>query len=275
METPNDPKFNPYQVPTANAILAGGGGDNGKYIPGGRSVAAGNGVEWLMAAWRLFVEAPLMWIVMIVLYALFFFVLAWVPIIGSLIGYLLYAVVGVGWLAGAHAVAQGGKLELDHLFAGFKNKTGPLVVLGVFYIATSMAIIVVIGIFMVIGLGTTGALSAFMSGDISQVATVIAASLMTFLLAVLIGLALLIPVLMAMWFAPALVYFHDEAPMTALKVSFLACLRNFLPFLLYGILLLIVFIVAAIPLMLGFLIAGPLALISGYTSYRDLFIEGA
>ena len=93
--------------------------------------------------------------------------------------------------------------------------------------------------------------------------------------ALLVGAALLAPLMAALWFAPALVYFHNEPPLTALKVSFFACLKNWLPFLVYGVLLLILLLIAAIPLGLGLLVAGPMTLISGYTSYRDLFTDPA
>ena len=271
METPNDPKFNPYQAPTVNDAPIAADDNVATYIPGGRTVAAGEGLEWLLAAWRLFVAAPLIWMVMIVLYAVFFLVLAFVPVLGSLLGYLLYGVIGAGWLAGAHAVAHGEKLALDHLFAGFRNKTGPLIVVGAFYTAGLLLIVVLMVIFLAIGLGATGAIGAIMSGDSSQLTAMAGASIMTFLVALLIGLALLAPLLMALWFAPALVYFHNEPPLAALKASFFACLHNWLPFLVWGIVMLILMVLAAIPLMLGFLVVGPLALISGYTSYRDVF----
>ena len=216
----------------------------------------------------------MMWIVMIVLYAMFYVVLAILPGIGSLLGYLLYGVIGAGWLAAAHAVANGEKLEIDHLFAGFKSKTGPLFVLGAIYAGGLIAILVLMALFLAIGLGASGAFGAILSGDSSQLASIAGASIVTFMFAALVGLALLAPLLMALWFAPALVYFHNEPPLDALKVSFFACLKNMLPFLVYSMVMIILVVLAVIPLMLGFLVVGPLALISSYTSYRAVFAEG-
>lgn len=273
METPNDPKFNPHQAPSTNVQPAATENGLETYIPGGRTVGASVGVEWLTSAWRLFIAAPMMWIVLIILYAVFFVVLAFIPGIGSLLGYLLYGVIGAGWLAASHAVANGEKLEIDLIFSGFKRSTSPLFVLGAIYAGGLVAILILMAIFLAIGLGASGAIGAIMSGDSSALASIAGASVMTFLLAVLIGLALLVPLMMALWFAPALVYFHNEPPLDALKTSFFACLKNMLPFLVYGIVLLILAIVAAIPLMLGFLVVGPLALISSYTTYRSIFTE--
>lgn len=274
METPNDPKFNPYQAPSMNVQPAATESGAGTYIAGGRTVDAGVGLEWLTSAWRLFIAAPMMWIVLVVLYAVFFVVLAFIPGIGSLLGYLLYGVIGAGWLAASHAVANGEKLEIDLIFSGFKRSTSPLFVLGAIYAGGLVAILILMAIFLAIGLGASGAIGAIMSGDSSALASIAGASVLTFLLAVLIGLALLVPLMMALWFAPALVYFHNEPPLDALKTSFFACLKNMLPFLVYGIVMLILAIVAAIPLMLGFLVVGPLALISSYTIYRSIFTEG-
>ena len=49
------------------------------------------------------------------------------------------------------------------------------------------------------------------------------------------------------------------------------CLKNFVPFLLYGVVLLVLCFVAAIPLGLGFLVLGPVAIASIYAGYRDIF----
>ena len=93
------------------------------------------------------------------------------------------------------------------------------------------------------------------------------------LLATLIFLALLVPLLMAIWFAPPLVVFHDLGAIAAMKASFMGCLRNMLPFLLYGIVLFIASIVASIPAMLGWLVLGPIIAVSIYTGYKDIYFS--
>jgi uncharacterized membrane protein len=102
----------------------------------------------------------------------------------------------------------------------------------------------------------------------------VAAAGMSMLLAVLIGLALAIPVYMAIWFAPTLVTLNDFEPIQALKTSFSACLKNIVPYLLYGVILFALAIVASIPLGLGWLVLGPVLAISIYTAYRDIFYVG-
>ena len=86
-------------------------------------------------------------------------------------------------------------------------------------------------------------------------------------------IALALPLLMALWFAPALVVFHDVQPMAAMKASFFACLKNIVPFLVYGLIGLLLLIVALIPFGLGLLVFGPVLWATTYTGYRDIFIR--
>jgi uncharacterized membrane protein len=91
------------------------------------------------------------------------------------------------------------------------------------------------------------------------------------LMMLMIVIGLFIPVTMAVWFAPALVALDNVEPVKALKWSFFACLKNMWPFLVYGLLMLVLGIVASIPFFLGWLLLGPVIIASVYTSYRDLF----
>jgi uncharacterized membrane protein len=76
---------------------------------------------------------------------------------------------------------------------------------------------------------------------------------------------------MAFWFAPALVVFDGAAPVDAIKASFAACLRNIMPFLIYGVLGLVAGIVASIPFGLGWIALLPIMLLTIHASYRDIF----
>jgi uncharacterized membrane protein len=60
-------------------------------------------------------------------------------------------------------------------------------------------------------------------------------------------------------------------PLPAMLESFSASLANTLPFLIYGIFGLVLLVLAAIPLGLGFLVAIPVLAGSFYASYVDIF----
>jgi uncharacterized membrane protein len=76
---------------------------------------------------------------------------------------------------------------------------------------------------------------------------------------------------MAYWFAPALVVLNDVSPLDALIISFKACLTNILPFTLYGIVGLVLTVIAIIPLGLGLLILGPMIVASIYIAWSEIF----
>ena len=60
-----------------------------------------------------------------------------------------------------------------------------------------------------------------------------------------------------------------------MKLSFVGCIRNILPFLLYGVVWIGLAIVATIPFLLGWLVLGPVTVASIYASYCDIFEDPA
>ena len=77
--------------------------------------------------------------------------------------------------------------------------------------------------------------------------------------------------MMALWLAPTLVMLDDRAPLQALKLSLLASLKNFLPWLLFSLLAFVFCIVAALPLGLGLLAALPVLACAAFLAWRDIF----
>jgi hypothetical protein len=189
-------------------------------------------------------------------------VLAFIPLLGAVATFLVVPVFIGGLLLGCRALQGGGELEVGHLFAGFKEHTGNLIVLGA--LAIGGWIIVMLPVVAIVGVG---ALLAALRGDAAGIAALGG----SFMLAWLVALALSIPIYMALWFAPALVVLRGMAPIEAIKESFLGCLKNILPFLVYSIVLMVLGIVAAIPLGLGWLVLGPTLIASVYVSYRDIY----
>ena len=164
----------------------------------------------------------------------------------------------------SRTIDQGGEAQFSQLFGGFKYRFGPLVGVGALYLIGFAAILFIVVL-------TTGA-SVFTVMNATTPEEVMAAGA-GLLLAALIFFALLIPLLMAVWFAPALIVFHDVGSVAAMQASFAGCLRNIMPFLLYGIVWFIASIIASIPLMLGWLILGPVTAASIYTAYKDIYFD--
>jgi uncharacterized membrane protein len=91
------------------------------------------------------------------------------------------------------------------------------------------------------------------------------------LVPILIGVTLITMLIMAYWFAPALVAIESVSAVTAMALSFKACLKNMLPFLVYGLAATALVILGTLPVFLGLLVVLPMITASIYTGYRDIF----
>ena len=251
---------NPYQPPAAPAPAQAGA-----FSAAGRAVDAGRGWEWIAEGFALFKKQPGMWILILIVLVACSILISLVPMVGSLANLLLMQVFMGGVMLGCRALDNGESFDVGCVFAGFRQNTGDLVVLGL--LALVGWIIAFIPAILIMG---GGAFMSMMGGGGSL--PNIGALGLTFMLALLAALALALPVYMALWFAPSLVVFNNLKPVEAMKASFLACLKNIVPFLLYGVILLALCVLAAIPLGLGFLVLGPVVIASIYTGYRDIFI---
>ena len=234
----------------------------------GRGLPAGSAWGWIVEGWRLFVRAPLMWIVSIVVIFVIAIVVNFVPFIGTLAFQLFQGVFAAGFVVACRSLEKGGEFELEHLFAGFTRRLGSLLMVGLLFLLGWIGIALVFMAF--VGLSI---LSALMGGDASAAMAAFAAS-GSMLLGVLVMLGLMVPLMAAYWFAPALVIMHDITPVAAMKESFFACFRNFIPFLLYGLVMTVGAFLAVLPFGLGLLVWVPVAIASTYVAYRQIFTEG-
>jgi len=255
---------NPYAAPSAHVADVSQTIDDGELIDGGQTVPAGNGWQWIADGFALFKMNPGIWILNLIILMVIFVALALIPFIGTLATYILFPILTGGLMLGCHALEHSEPLEVGHLFAGFREKAGPLAVFGVLYLVGLVAIVLIASVFF--GFGIFGAL--FMGSKPAM-------SALMLLLMLLVVLGLSIPLVMAIWFAPSLVVFHDLQPMDALKQSFSGCLKNIVPFLVYGIIGFVISIIASIPFGLGWLVWAPTVIASAYTGYRDIFVRHA
>lgn len=233
-----------------------------------RQVSAGQAWNWIVGGFGLFRLNPVIWIALFFIYLLIGMILSIIPMVGPIVLNLLAPVFMAGFMLGCRALEMGEELEINHLFAGFKQNTAQLITVGGIYL---VSVIVIIGIVYVLtggGAAMTGMLTGHMAEGPHAAE---AASGGAPLLALLILLATMLPLIMAYWFAPALVLFHDMKALEAMKLSFSACLRNIVPFLLYGILSAVLLVLAMLPLGLGLLIMIPTMTASLYVSYKDIF----
>jgi hypothetical protein len=118
----------------------------------------------------------------------------------------------------------------------------------------------------------------------------------------LLSLLLTIPMVMAYWFAPSLVALTDKTAWNAYKLSFSGCRKNWVPFLVYGLTLIVAgillmlvvsalmgmlfvfvaqggsFLAFFIPMILYAVIGIPLTSIMGlsiFTGFKDIYYQAA
>ena len=216
-----------------------------------------------------------MWIVLTIALALMWAVSLAIPVLGPLLFNLLSPVLFAGLMIGCRALENGEPLEIAHLFAGFKQQAAPLVTVGGIYLVGT---VIVVGIVLVIAGGSM--LPSVLSRPGTDIETLRAAA-RSMALAFAVGAAVYLPLLMLIWFAPLLVVFNGLAPVAAMKLSFTACVRNMLPFLVYSAAILLLWLALSLPAVLGatggllviaLLVASiPVLICSIYASYKDIF----
>ena len=228
-----------------------------------RAVAAGNAFEWVRQGWGIFMANPAQWLVITIILLVLIFGLNIVPLVGTLAANLLIPLLGAGMLQASKKANNGDTLDVNDLFVGFKQNSSNLLMLGVLYMLGMLMIFL-----LVAALGGGSMVGGMMMGQPAGLGLAFGG----LIFAMLLSMALSVPVFMAIWFAPALVLFNNMSPLDALKASFNACLKNVFPFLIYGVIVLVLSFFAALPVGLGFLLLIPVLSGSVYASYRDVFV---
>lgn len=234
-------------------------------------VPAGRGWQWIVEAFRLFRKNPVIWIVLHLILILVGLGLSFLPVVGPYLLYLLTPLLLGGLMTAAKDIESGQDIEIAHLFRGFRQNTSHLITVGGVYLVGQVLIsgtMITLG-----GPEFQQALKVGVEGiDPATITPEVASRIM---MALLVGMALFIPLAMATWFSPALVILDGQPAFAAMGASVRACLRNTLPFLVYGVFSLLLLIVASIPFGLGLILWIPVMVLTIYTSYRDVFAAPA
>jgi uncharacterized membrane protein len=233
-----------------------------------RKVGAGQGWQWIVDGFALFRKNPPIWITLFVIYFLIVIVVSVIPVVGPLVMTLLAPVFTAGFMLACRDVEAGEELELGYLIAGFKHNAGQLITVGGLYLVGS---IIILGLMMMGGGGSILGSAALGQMQGTEPNEVMAGAMGGMLISLLAAMALLVPLLMAYWFAPALVVLRNMTAMDAMKLSFFGSLRNMWPFLVYGAIAFVLMMIAMIPFGLGMLILVPVLNASIYLGYKDIF----
>lgn len=231
-----------------------------------RKVAASEGFQWVAAGFRLYRKTPLL---LSAAFAMLFGVvmaLGLIPMVGGALSELASPLMVAGFLAAYRALDDGNELELPNFLAGVQGPAIPLMAVG----AVQLLGTLLIGKIMLgMGFDPQAVITAAQSQkDPAEMQAILNQAMP----AVLTGLVLFTPLIMATWFAPALILFGGARPATALGVSLKAVARNWAAMAVNGIALgLLLFLAALVPMLLGLLVAMPVLFGSLYASYQAIF----
>src|SRR5512143_3331299 len=231
-----------------------------------RKVAASQGFQWVVTGFRLYRNNPLL---LSAAFGLLFGVvmaLGLIPVVGSSLSELATPLMVAGFMAAYRALDSGQELELPHFLAGVRGAAIPLMTVGAVQLLGSL----VIGqVSLAMGFDPQALMAAAQSQkDPAEMQAVLNQALPP----MLVGLVLFTPLIMATWFAPALILFGGARPATALGVSLKAVMRNWAAMLVNSLALgLMLFVAALVPMLLGLLVAMPILFGSLYASYQAIF----
>lgn len=236
-----------------------------------RKLNAARGWIWVKQGYQLIMRNPLMSVTFALVGTLAMFAALKVPLLGPLLAVLLMPVLVAGYMRVCRALEEDEEIELTHLFEGFQKHAARLVALGCF----AMLGILVASIAMVFigGEALTKLLESFQStSDPQLLAEAMWAAGSGVALSLLVGFALVIVLMLALQYAPMLVFFNDAPPFTALRASLSGTLRNLVPYTVYSLIMqVIALLLSMLPFNIGLIILLPLGFTSLYVSYRNIF----
>lgn len=245
---------------------------------------AKRGLSWLIEGFAIFRRKPALLSFLVLGYWLSMAVVSAIPYLGQIVSFILIPVFSVSLMNACRLIDTDGELPPQILFSGFHHNLQTLLVLGVVYVAASLIILGLSALFdggLLFRMLVLGAMPD--REALADTSVFISAQL---------AICLLIPVMMAFWFAPVLAAWHDMPAGKSLFFSLIACTRNWRPFLMYSLAVGIigVFVPRMTNALLGSgegiaqilpslitvaisLVLLPTLYASFYISYRDIFVS--
>lgn len=236
-----------------------------------RRLNAARGWLWIKQGYQLIMRNPLISFTLALICGLVMFAALNVPQFGPLIVVLLMPLLMAGYMRVCRALEEDEEIELSHLFDGFQKHTMRLFALGA-YTLLGM-IIIAIAMIAIGGDALTTLLESVKSTEDPQMLVdAMWAAGSAVALSLMVGFALGFGLMLALQYAPMLVFFSNMPPLAALRASLSGSLRNFIPYTVYSLIMQVVALVLGLlPFGIGLIVLLPLGLTSLYVSYRNIF----
>jgi uncharacterized membrane protein len=225
------------------------------------------GVSWIRQSFTIFTAQPAGWVSLLscwLLLTLLVFVI--VPVAGPALATMLQPGLFAGLVIAARDQEAGHRVTLSQLFAGFRFNGRALLTLGSIALLAEIMAVVLLGL-----LGFPRTIPVEANGWPDMRAYVQLLEGKEWMVVAGVGMMMLIKGIL--WFATPVLALNPIRAGHAMRWSFYAFIGNFLPMLLFGLMMSGLLFVAAMPWLLGLLVAMPMYAIAHYASYRQVFRE--
>ncbi len=246
-------------------------------------VPAKTGAVWVRLGIRAFARQPLAMTGLLFMMMTMMSLASVIPVIGGALALVLLPAATLGLMA-ATREADAGKFPMPTVlvsaFRAGRQRLRAMLVLGALYAAGFIAVLAISALFDGGQIARVYLFGAELTREQMQADD--------FQLATWVAMGLYLPLSLTFWHAPALVHWHGLAPLQSMFYSFVACLRNFWSYTVFGVVWLAVFmgvgmLVSIVGMLLGLsqsvvVVMMPAALVlaamffsSLYFTFRDTF----
>lgn len=260
-------EVNPYQGPETN--VASPQGDSAFTLAGPHKVTVGQALGWLGEGMKMLSGNWGVVIGALVLVMVITMGLQLIPFLGPLAQPFITTLLYGGLVKLFHRIATDGRSEFGDLFAGFSERTGALLLLALVQIGVYLGALLVIGGLMAISMGGSMSLQSMDPQAMSNG--------MGAMMAIMVPLFLIVftLVMFLFYFAVPLIMLGGMGLGGAMKLSFQACIKNWLALIVYGVVVMLIVTLAALPLLLGLLFVMPILAGAYYVSFRQVLTSAS
>jgi uncharacterized membrane protein len=230
-------------------------------------VSISNGGVWIKEAFTLFRAQPLQWIALMFTWALTSLAfVALIPFIGGAISKILQPAFFAGFMLACRDQEAGKRVTPAHLFAALRVNARALIAIG--------GLVLFLEAMLAISMSALGFQPVFMTGvDLETASNALRASLEGKGVLLTISTVIAMLIMGVFWFTAPLLAFNKMPPTHAIRWSFFAFLSNIMPMVFFGVLMMLLVLLAGMSAGLGLIVVLPLFMIGGYTSYKHVFSD--
>lgn len=191
------------------------------------------GWRWFSEGIRLFLAQPWPWLALVSVTLLVMVLLSTLPVIGLIVVFLAFPGIAAGFMQVARDVAGRQPVAFAHIVQGLREAPKPLLQIG----GVAFLGMLAGALFLTLAWREEFVQLVELARSPTPDREAIEAAMGQLALPSLLTLILMLPVVLATWFAPALVMFRRVEAQAALVTSFRAALRNGWPLLVLGVLM--------------------------------------